>query len=32
MPMVEKSDYPRIDLCKELASYDVERKWNDYRK
>ena len=28
--MAKKSDYPRIDLCEELASYDVERKWNDY--
>ena len=30
VPMVEKSNYPKIDLGEELASYDVDKKWNDY--
>ncbi len=28
--MVEKENYPDIKLCEELASYDVDKKWNDY--
>ena len=28
--MVEKGNYPDIKLCEELASYDVDKKWNDY--
>lgn len=28
--MVEKENYPDIKLCEELASYDVDKKQNDY--
>ena len=27
---MEENNYLRIDLGKELTSYDIERKWNDY--
>jgi len=27
---MEENNYLRIDLGKELTSYDMERKWNDY--